>query len=400
MPSAFPDRSLWRADFRGLFGRRRRLTIPGPHCRTPEDARAFAFECERYCRILERAPAPGLADVRHALHLGAITQDEAASILHDTDGVYRIHLSDGDRLTLKAAFDMHPATQREARATGAEYRKHARALSEFLGAYRLTFADELRLAHVQDWLARLHARRLAFDTRRHKLIPMRRAARMAAGLGLPDPLVGLRLDRNDARPAIDVWTLPELLAMVEAAQASGDRFLLGVLVLGGLVGLRPTEIVRARAEDLRALTLSVGQREVKNPASRRALPLPPTIAAWLALDTPPPPPHGALIYPPPRMTTPLGENDLSRKFARRLTRLNSSPIYPVKVLRKSFATWVIEAGADMTMTERWLGHTLSGLMPVTQRHYLAAHQTRQLQPLATLIETHLTTHLVTKIIER
>ncbi len=419
MSSAFRDKTTpgaWIADFRPFAARgsrRRRVRIPPARCRTETDARAYAAECDRYCRLLETCAPAGPADIRHALRLKAITAEEADRLAGDPTGRLLAH----SRPTIDQAHDLHPSTHRTLSARSRDYDRCQSAIDRFRRFAGVTYIDQVTVQLVQRYLDHLRAAGLSWDTRRHLLLPIRRACRMAPSLGHADPLAGLLLDRRDEAPEIPVWTLPELCHAAIAFQAISSPLPLATLALGGFLGLRPSEICRALVSDIVPLTavpapigpmspicpillLQVGLRARKNAQSRRDLPIPPIVADWLAPLITGRQPAAPLIprqcpcslhsspftlHPSKRRgaSLPFDAYALSKWFTPLMTAaIPDAARHPIKALRKSFATWAINSGIDERHVEAYLGHLSSRVAAVTSRHYLAAARARELLPAA------------------
>jgi integrase len=237
---------------------------------------------------------------------------------------------------------------------------------------------EVTLDNVLQWVSEMKRRKWKWDTRRHALIYLRRAAVMGTRQGLPNQLAGIRLDHQDrVRTAIRVWSLARI---VQAIKAAKDPRIAAALVLGGCLGLRPTEIQRVEVDDLVDDVLHLGLRESKNVASVRSLPVPATVLRYLTALTNKRT-TGALLLPQGARSGPtLTSSGLHQLLADTLTAPKIAP----KDLRKSFATWAATKipAADL---ERYLGHSSALHAAVTSRHYLAAHFADQLRPSAALL---------------
>ncbi|HUV31982.1 MAG TPA: site-specific integrase [Devosiaceae bacterium] len=392
MASAFHDRKGFIADFLGLWRvRRRRVRIPRARAATPEAARAFADECERYCRLLEATAAPAQPDVAHALHLRAVTEDQAATLLGGLPPASALD----SRPTLEQAHDLHPSTRRALAARSPDYARCVAALERFQRQFGVTYVEDLTLDLVQRWLAYLRGCGYAWDTRRHYLLPVRRACKMAASLGLPDPLAGILLDRRADPPEIPAWTLPQLCQAATAFGADPDPRPLAALAMGGFLGLRPSEICRAQVGDVvsdpAGAVLRIGLRERKNAQSRRDLPLPALVTQWLAPSLDGRSPQAPLV---PR---PAGSGWIPESLGKWLQPMLTDAIgerHPVKALRKSFATWMVVAGIEERHVEAYLGHLASRVAAVTTRHYLAAARAHELRPVAARMDALIRAELV------
>lgn len=396
MASAYPDKTTgqWIASFRGPHQRgkaRRIVRIPNSHTWGKPAADSYAEECARYARLVESAPTRG--DVDHAELLGVLKPDQAAAlrrglVLPTPDPGSRDPLAPW---TVLDAAEAHPSTQHDKQRAPAEYRKHRRYLLRFLDWAGIELLGELTLDHATRWVAHLRADGAAWDTRRQNLLYLRRAARMAAAAaGMPDVLGEMKLDRREEPPPIEVWTLAELggaMAALAAREPDRDtRRGLAVLALGGCLGLRPTELLRLRVEHLTGDILRVGVDARKNNASRRDLPIPPVLLPWLDAIAADPktrerrPPREALL-PGRNNRKALTPHAFDAWWLLQIAPLLPRPGSP-KLLRKSFATWAIEAGIEARHVESYLGHTSGLVAAVTARHYLAAARVVQLRPVA------------------
>lgn len=371
-------RGHYIADFRGLYQvgkQRRRVRLPAK-VTTKAQADGWAKACDRVCRLLE-VNVSGEA-VREALGLGAITPEQGAELL-DGRGSGAAKPQKGDRLTVVDAALSHPSSRRDPLDRQVIYDGFVRAFCAHAG---ITYLDELTVDHVQDWIAAMQRQKLAWDTRRHRLMYLRRACRMAAANGLPDVLAGLRLDRrgNERPPPVITWGLEDLLAGIGGL---GDLRAQVVVILGGLMGLRPSETWRVAVGDIEGAVLQVGRSEAKNASSRRALPIPRALRPYLDELAAGRPATAALLatYRGTAFDYSAAVNLFRDPIGQACGR-----VLPLKTLRKSFATWTIRSGQDLDLVEAWMGHRSSRVALITQRHYLEAIQTEQLKPLADAID--------------
>lgn len=279
MPSAFKSTNgQWIADFRGLHmtgRRRRRVRIPTGHALKPK---AYANECERLCRLLEYPPTVEQRLIEKALTLKAITADQAASLDQFQTAGEQPRFVDYSELTIRAAADAHPSTRREAERQRRDYDKRMKYLDKFMEWAGITLAREITLDAVQRWVTELRRKGYAWDTRRHHLAYIRRAAKIGATHGMPDPLAGFRLDHNDDYKPIQTWPLDSIQDALKHLKDERCRAIIG---LGIGMGLRPSEIVRVMSDDIKNGILTVGSRERKNKASIRRLPVPQVVLGWL-----------------------------------------------------------------------------------------------------------------------
>lgn len=388
MASAFQQsgRPFWYAKIRGLWqqpGKYSVLRVPASRVRLPKtaqrDAGDYAAECERYCRLLEVEGAVDAADVAHARRIGAITGDQADALTRGLAVPPRSAIAP-DVLTVRAAALSHPSTARDPVGKQGEYLRY---LDQFTAHADTKDLHRVTIDHVLSWIAAMRAQGLSWDTRRHHLLYLRRAFVMGRRKNIPDQLAGLKLDHKagDSTDAIRTWTLRRLLKEIDTCADVRRR---AILAMGGLLGMRPSEIVRADVPDLVGDLLAIGVRDRKNDQSRRTLPVPATALRLIkpAIGTRK---VGALIKP-------KGRHDHDHLSVRALNQLmadilreTDDPI-ATKDLRKTFATWAstVLPAADL---ERYLGHATALHAAITARHYLAAHQAEQLRPAAAQLET-------------
>lgn len=385
----------WVADFRPLGGvlkQRRRVRIdPKVHGRGDQaGARAFAAECERYCRLLEQMlPAP--EDIDHAARIGAISADQATNLRAKLPaGPPRIEPS--LEWSIRQAAEAHPSTQRDMVADASRALTYLATLEDFGRFAGVSKIAELRLQDVLRWVEQLKRDGRTYDARRHRLLYLKRASRMGATVGLPDPLSGLRIDRRDHDDEDDVEppTLEEVGTALRAA--AHDRRLQVAIALEAFVGLRPSECFRADAGDLDEDLVDVGKRVRKNRASRRTLPLPPTLARWCRELA-----RGRAATAPliesrsHRKQGRFAENAYSRWLGGFLSEQLGRPV-KAKELRKSFSTWA-RRRLDGRDIERFMGHQSAFLADVTSQRYLGAMAAEELRPASKVIEQVLRTAL-------
>lgn len=385
MPSAFFDerRNGWIADYVGLFTTKHvKVRVPPSRILSPDTAKAdateFAGELDRYCRLLERPHTD--QDVSHAQTIGAISEAEALALLNGQAIQPRRRL---EPITIRDAALSHPSSQRDSVKVKL---RGCTALDDFSECAGVKHLHLVTLDHVLSWITTMRSRGWAWDTRRHALLYLRRACVMGTGSGLPNVIIGHKLDRQERRQRIvRAWSLPQLAAALVAND--DDHRIRAALVLGGCLGLRPSEICRATVTDLEGDVLHIGRRAAKNNPSERALPVPSCIVPFLK----------AAIGK--RQSGPLIQSDIRRRgrhltgsglHSAMTTALRAKPRPPIapKDLRKTFATWsamVIDAG-DL---ERYLGHASALHAQVTVRHYLAHHLAEQLRPAAKALDAAL-----------
>jgi integrase len=377
----------WTADFRGVgmkLKQRRRVRLDRkafPRA-AADQAHAIAAECDRYCRLLEIG-TPDPADVEHAARIKAIGEDQLDRL--------RAALPPGAAVapsrqwSLKDAAKAHPSTQRDERMRATEAvlnLRHLRAFAEFSGN---DLVARVKLGDVLAWVAKMKKDGVSWEGRRHRLLYLRRACKMATTQGLPDAIAGLRIDHKEDGdvPAVEAWTLDEL---GRGAARLEDPRALAALGLGGFCGLRPSECARLIIGDLRGDLLDVGKRKRKNRASGRTLPLPATVARWCAALVGKRKPEAPLIAA-------AAHRQERRAFTAAtwaqwlgplLTKATGREL-PPKCLRKAFTSWApgVLAGRDV---ERYLGHQSAFLAQVSSTKYQADRAAAELRPAAVLIE--------------
>lgn len=429
MPSAYEDKSGWIADFRGLHqaGRQHRTTrVPRDQlraCHELEDARSYAVECARLCRLCETA-SPVAKNIERAEQMGAITREQAAALRVGQRPPTAADLRTTRVRTIEAAASAHPSSRREPHES---QKDHLRALRAFCAWAKSDLLDALTIEKVSEWIALLQKQGRAYDTIRHDILWLRRASRMAGAMGLPDPLSRMVMHRRERGRRVTAWTFEELSALLLAARAAGDGRLEAVVLLGGWAGLRPSEICRLEVRDLVDGVLSVAERAAKNDASPRRLPLPPTMARALAALCSGRAPTNPLIWSEMSQAKgernrPLSDTSLPTWFKRAvwgdrprppklaaamaagaapprtgpmptpsyLGACRTLPAGTPETLRKAFMSWAIRrSGVPQPTLERWFGHTITGMPLVTQRHYYADLEVAELLPVAKAIEAEL-----------
>jgi integrase len=399
MPNAQCDRGYWTAGFRGLHGELRRVRVPAAHLLGHADPKAeavrWATECELLCARLDSARRSGPiddADVRLALDRKAITQAQADALRGGAAPPLQQVLPHTWSI-LDAAL-AHPSTQHESKRQPDDYRKHRAWCERFCTWSRIHRIEALTLDQAQAWIAHLTAEGYSWDTRRHALLYLRRAARMAGSVGLPDVLGGFRLDRRESRPRVLVYDLPLIARLLNGAT---DPRLRLAIALGAGLGLRPSETTRLRCGDLDSdQVLRIGgaagstATTTKTAASQRDLPVPALIADWWRA-------LAAGRRPADQLLTTASRRHVAQPFTAHAFAawmrdgceaiLGAELTLPAKSLRKSFATWTLRAGLKIDHVEAFLGHSHHLAAAVTSRHYLADWLSRELLPTAQQIDT-------------
>lgn len=379
----------WRASFRPLRSRpnqRRRVAIPREALAGADDAKAaadaWALECERLCRLLERRASPDPELIDRAEAHRAISPEDAQAL---RDALPPNLVAPKIPGLLDMALE-HPSAKREAQNNPSDYRRHVRELGEFIEWSGVDRVENVRLSLVLAWVEEMRRRGLSWHGRRHRLLYLRWACFWAAEYGIGDALGRVPLDKEEERAEIDAWSPRELIAAAKRFRADADWRALAALGLGGFAGLRSSEIIRARCGDLAEGSIRVGRRERKTPASRRILPLPATAAGWIAEAIQGRPDDAPIIVP----VTGHGRLKLagfspatfSAWLIPRLAEATGRRL-PAKCLRKSFASMIAERGAGKREVDGYLGH---GPRDTAGHHYLLKIRERQLRPVADDLE--------------
>lgn len=370
MASAFKDRQGWIADFRGYNapGRKRsRVRVPSKHLVDNEEVSAnlFANECEKYCRYIEINPTD-IDAVLHAHRLGAINADVRDRLV----GMLPVNDSPWGELTILDAALQHPTVAYERTQNEREYLRHRKELTEFLNHTQINLVSQVSLPVVQEYTHWLRINGYSFDGIRHRLMYLRCACRVGATYGIQDTLTGWRLNRQEATRLIDTWSLDELTGLLVGVN---DPKVRAVILLGGFMGLRSSEIIRIRCSDITGDALLVGATQSKNKASRRLLPIPSRIKIIISQIM-----TSAYLISRPKSATMFDPSGFDHWMHPYLGR---AP----KMLRKAFASWAVDVLSPRHL-ESFLGHSSGLVGAVTSRHYLAKVRLQDLQGAALQID--------------
>lgn len=410
MPSGFRSGTSWVVSFRGLRSKKaRRVRVPlsvipfddDPQCKAAADA--LATECERYCRMLEKTPTG--PDLDHAEHIRAITEEQAATLRQSGIPTPEIDPADPLRVTILRAAESHPSSGREPIREEKKHRAYLQAFSTWSG---VTLLHRLTLPDVTRWIGHLRARGLAFETRRHYLLWLRRAGQMASHYGLPNVLPrDLPVDRREAGEQVEVhaWTLLELgralrylaPSRVVHGRAQGRRGARTpeqiaadrmdhrprmAVVLGGFHGLRPSECTALLCGKVHLIPAYYATGR-KTDASVRELPLAPLALAWMR-PLVEGQPADAPVFRCWDTGAPFGDVSWPQWLMPLLESATGSP-GKAKDLRKSFATWTSEY-LPGHITEAWLGHRDPRVTAMTGSRYRARRGHEALRASALQIE--------------
>jgi integrase len=376
MPSVWKDKHGIIISFKTHVGKQRRQRTD----KSMAEAKALAQACEVLCQKLGKRASR--ADIEAALALNAITEEEAA-ILQGKAVVSH------DLLSLALS---HPSTIRE-QGNQREFKRHMREMKLFIEQTGITDLSRLSLSAVVNYVKEMEEAGASPDGIRHRLLWVRRASWMAGTMNKPDPLRKFKLVPRKTKRVRDVFTLEEMLTAAERFKAMKDRRPLAVLILGGFMGLRPSEIFSIRLSDISGGVLSTGK---KNDPSERLLPVPECLSAWI------PPlvdraPDAYLICP---LTGHGGFRD--RPFTdctfpawiNPLLAAATGKNLSVEFLRKSFSTFCIEARLNPYHFERMMGHKVSGVTRTTRDHYAFMAEAETIRPTVELIDDMLNERLM------
>lgn len=384
MPSAWKDKGGWIARFRGVDmpkGKYRQVRIPGEYLRPnleDIDAANHADKCRRLCELIE-AKSYSADDIREAVKRRAITKEMADRI---TKGL-PIHIETTPVLSLLGAATMHPATEHE-RNCPEDYRRHQRDLEQFSEWSGVTACKDVTLDLVTRYVSHLKTVTKSQSTMQHKMLWLRRAMKVHRTRGGNDPLERIKIvskRRTGAgRREIDVWGLDDLCRGAVALQQAENHRALAVVALGGFMGLRPSEITRAKIGDIEDGLLSTG---MKTEESERILPIPKPVLKMIEplLDGP----ASRALIP---THSPVARSNTDKHFdPRRGLRFFTDDIRNAAGgnrrpcdLRKSFMTWAVDNGIDPSAIERYMGHAAGLVSAVSSRHYYKALNADKLRP--------------------
>lgn len=403
-------RYSWRIVFRPVGSvdgnDRRRVCVPPESLSyvkptdTEQKARqavlSLANECDDICRLIELNPRPDL--IERGLKIGALTEAEADALkagkkIIRVAGSAQIaeaaHVSPKKRpiTPVLTAAEACPSSQTEMAEDPESAKKHRAAIMEFVRFSGVNDIAKVRVDHITAWLESLKSRGLSYDGRRHKLLWLKRACFMAPSFGCLNVLPrGLKLDKRTKKRigAGDVWSLSELCEAAVFFIRTGDARRLAALALGGFMGLRNSEIARAKVGDVRPFmdgyTLSIGERQFKTENSVRELPVPICVFEFIKPLVSSRPPDSAIIEPISQYAH-FSENNFGRWFRERMRNATQKQL-PTKHLRKSFSTWTIRAGLPVRHSERYTGHVSSVSGATVERHYLGQADVLELRETA------------------
>jgi site-specific recombinase XerD len=283
---------------------------------------------------------------------------------------------DGDERWALAAFARSLTSLSE--NTVAAYTSDVRGFAEWAGRMGVDAPDQVRRINLRRYVAHLNTRKLARRSIARKAAALRRYFRWATRTGLVevDPTVGVQARGGDGRlpRVLERGDLAVLLdgPTPEDEPAWRRRRDDAVLELLYGSGLRVSELcgLDVGSVDLDAATVIVWGKGAKQ---RRVPMSPPAVAAvrsWLrirdevvseeilvapGIDAAGRPDPGAGRRGPPMFGNERGRRLAPRDVRRILDRRSPSPTHP-HALRHSFATHLLDGGADLRSVQELLGH--------------------------------------------
>lgn len=245
--------------------------------------------------------------------------------------------------------------------TVAAYVGDARQFADFCIGFGIVDPDEVEPLVVRRWLAGLDRQGYARASIARKASTLRRWFNVLTRRGLVDADPTARLaTRSPGRRLPTVLQPEQVEALLETAGSSertGERDRAVIELLYG-AGARVSELVNL---DLDALDLEQGQLRLLGKGGRERLvplgePAVDALRAWIG--------HARLAYAPPPdepavfLSTSggrLGARGV-RAMVDRVARTAGLPHTTPHTLRHSFATHLLEGGADMRSVQELLGH--------------------------------------------
>lgn len=292
-------------------------------------------------------------------------------------------------VSLKDAALSHPSSRRDKETYPTQYRLYCSYLDQFSRSTGAWLLKSLSVESALSWVEELKAKGFKPATISHRLRYIRRASKMAPSNFLPDVLAGIQLNRNhEPEEDIRIYSEEDLCKIVQHFETRQDWRALCAVGIMGLMGLRPTEVIRLEVGDVKDRVLRVGVRQRKNRASRRDLPMPETLQGWIASLSEGRNKTDPLVY--------SGHHGMKGK-PWYITSLNhylhphineaTGTWLPAKHLRKTFASNAVgPIGLNVRTVETFLGHAFSLASPVSTRHYLAKQAVKELEPATKMID--------------
>lgn len=405
------SRGQWRGRIDGYRGERTLFLRLEREQFGADDREAVFAQLDDWSGELTRlARRPTVTQANRLHGLGLLNEEELGEILDalgrpmtGAEGSAGRRKSSPNRPSIEAAYQRHPSTMREAQKDLDSAMRYKKALQRFLDYSGLFFLDELTFDALFEYNQNNQDAGVPWDTRRHWLMPVRRAAQMAPDYGIPDPIGRRQLNRKTVDEQVievDHWSADVLRSVLMCQEDLRWRVAIG---LAGFCGMRTSEVIRARCGDVDpSFRLSIGLgrdkagdvRKAKTKFARRIIPLPPTLGKWALEVAAGRDPHEPLIdrqaaRPKKGARRIIHQEFNSGSFAKWLRRDSvavKDATWSDNVLRRSFANLAIEHGAGIFEVETYYGHRISEASAVATDHYLQLANSSRLQVVADVME--------------
>lgn len=244
---------------------------------------------------------------------------------------------------LVAAFERYVIARNFAKTTRSRYLSTARAFAEFLGPAALSAADRHRLRAFLSALGRSPA---AFNGRRcalrsfYRFLVLAGVIRSSPVQLIPRPKMQRRLPR--------CLTEAEAERLIARADSSRDRALIETLYASGLRASEAADL-RIRDLDLDAGMLRVirgkGDKDRVVPVGARAVE---ALRSYLGAR------RSGRVFLGTR--APMDGHDVTRVVADTARRAGLKGVHGAHALRHTFATVLLNRGADLRYVQEMLGH--------------------------------------------
>lgn len=382
MASGFLNRGKWYIHWTTPAGQRRQRRAPD-HIENKSDADALASMIQTAHTMAFKMADP--YSIRFLRDNNAIDEQEA----HELRG--QVYINHPTEVTIREAFLQHPATARAARNNGAEFRQHERFLDLFTDFSGITKLNALTVQITMLWIEQMRGKGYSYDTRRHALIPLKRASSMGPSFQLVNILSGIHLDYREKELVIRFYSVDELARIIGHLSTRETTHHIVAFGLMGLMGLRPSEMQRAIVSDVTGNVLVVGERKRKTAKSHRTLPIPDVLLPHISRATKGRAGTEALVtsnYHPTRIGMPIDNLD---KLVHKHIPQTGVRILPAKCFRKSFFSMCVnDLSLPHGLVEMYMGHRVSGLSSVSHNSYHGKAQTRLLEPVSEAVSKAIT----------
>lgn len=406
MPSAYQDKTnkQWIASFRMPGKKQRKIWRMPKDIATKAKADRLARQIDDACRDIEETLDPHQVDF--LIRLGVVNEAQGTYLkrgITEIAGVQEEQRKPVNPLlvTIDEAMKTHQTYRRLLEHDALtdrrkqEHRKHyENAITEFMEFSGLSRLRDIRLAIVLEYVDHMKNKGYKYDTRRHRLLPIRWACMMAPQYGIANVMAGHKIDRREMKDQTDIqtWTWPELKTIIHHLHDANETKLLVAVGLMAFCGLRPSELQRIQQGSIDGDLLQIGktvQGEIlaKNRYSVRQVVMPAGLAEQARkLILKRHKPTTALIRTSRRsnrhwvLQTKLLAAELAQIWPEGVQSL------PPKHFRKTFETlcedeWEIPP----RIYEHYAGHKYSGASAVSASHYLGKVQREKMQKWADVL---------------